>query len=142
MKVKDLVLPDAYSTLSSRHQASGGFCNLRLKDEQDSFGNGLETELAQIYASESELTEKSQKFKEDFVADGCYGEPGPLSDGPGAIADITDFLKVVCFGMAGDGSPFCFDFRDSRKSPSVIWWDDDYWRKISDNFDDFIALFS
>ena len=142
MKVKDQVLPEAYVAFASKHQVSGGFCNLRLKSDQDSFGNSLETELAQIYVSESELVAKSEKLKEEFVCDGYYGEPGDVNEGPGAIAGITDFSQIVCFGMAGDGSPFCFDFRKHHNEPPVIWWDDDHWRKISNSFEDFIDLFS
>ncbi|WP_366519511.1 SMI1/KNR4 family protein [Serratia nevei] len=63
------------------------------------------------------------------------------SNHPIAISDITDFKEIVCFGEAGDGSPFCFDFRDSPECPAVIWWDDDYWRKISDSFEDFSSFF-
>ncbi|MGC5701690.1 SMI1/KNR4 family protein [Pseudomonas sp. NFXW11] len=92
--------------------------------------------------SESELLAKSEKLKEAFVCDGYYAEPGDLNEGPGAIADLTDFSHIACFAMAGDGSPFCFDFRQDRKEPSVICWDDDYWRKISNSFEDFIQLFS
>lgn len=142
MKVKDLILPEAYSAFASKYQALDGFCNLRLINEQDAFNETLETELAQVYVSESQLREKSEALKQDFVCDGYYGEPGDVSDEPGAIADITDFSNIICFGMAGDGSPFCFDYRDDRKHPSVIWWEDDHWRKIADSFEDFIALFS
>jgi hypothetical protein len=87
IKVNDLVLPDAYIVFASRYQASGGFCNLRLKDEQYSFGNGLETELTQIYIDESELTAKSQRLKEEFVADGYTVDGVPIA---------LDGMKTAC----------------------------------------------
>ncbi|MNF08811.1 SMI1 / KNR4 family protein [compost metagenome] len=58
------------------------------------------------------------------------------------MPDIIDFTEIICFGMAGDGSPFCFDYRGGRSAPSVILWDDDYWRKIANSFEDFLLLFS
>lgn len=141
MNVNNLQLPEAYTALALTHQASGGFCNLRLAGEHDAFGNFLETELAQIYIDEVQLAAKTKQLNEYFALDGCYGESAIESSTPGAIADITDFTEIVCFGMAADGSQFCFDFRNDKAEPSVIWWDDDYWRKISNDFEEFISLF-
>jgi hypothetical protein len=39
-----------------------------------------------------------------------------------------NFSEIICFGMSGDGTPFCFDFRSNTHQPSIIWWDDIYWR--------------
>ncbi|MCK9798675.1 hypothetical protein M1B34_13310 [Pseudomonas sp. MAFF 302030] len=114
MNVNNLQLPEAYTALASKHQASGGFCNLRLAGEHDAFGNFLETELAQIYIDEFELAAKTKQLNEYFALDGCYGDSAIESSHPGAIADITDFTKIVCFGMAADGSQFCFDFRNDK----------------------------
>lgn len=47
---------------------------------------------------------------------------------------------MICFGISGDGAPFCLDYRTSENEPSVIWWDDIYWRKVSPNFKEFLAL--
>ncbi len=61
--------------------------------------------------------------------------------GPGAIPDIVDFRGVVCFGMSGDGAPFCFDSRERGTEPRVIWWDDVYWRVVAPDFASFLPLF-
>ena len=55
--------------------------------------------------------------------------------------DIVDFSQIVCFAIAGGGEPFCFDFRESPNPPSVIWWDDVFWRKVSPEFEAFLQLF-
>ena len=63
-----------------------------------------------------------------FEPNGAYGESLPEMAGPSAIPDIVDFDGVVCFGISGDGAPFCFDYRGSGAEPRIIWWDDVYWR--------------
>lgn len=142
MQMNGMDLPIEYVAFTARYRNAAGFCNLRLKEELDSFGNVLQTELAHIYMDEVELTAQTAQLEAFFTGDGCYGEPGSGSAGPGAIADIVDFTEVICFGMAGDGSQFCLDYRGARSAPSVILWDDDYWRKISNSFEDFLLLFS
>ena len=60
---------------------------------------------------------------------------------PGFISYITDFSEIVCFGMDGSGAYFCFDFREDKNKPSVIWWSDVYWRRIAPDFEAFVRLF-
>lgn len=142
MQINGMDLPVEYIAFAATYRKAAGFCNVRLKEELDSFGSVLQTELAHVYTDAVELTTQTAKLGACFVADGCYGEPGSGSAGPGAIADIIDFTEIICFGMAGDGSQFCLDFRDARGAPSVILWEDDHWRKISNSFEDFLLLFS
>ena len=142
MQINGMDLPVEYIAFAARYRDAAGFCNLRLKEELDSFGRVLQTELAHIYTDAVELTARTAQLGAYFVCDGCYGEPGSGSAGPGAMPDIVDFTGIICFGMAGDGSPFCFDFRGARSAPSVIVWDDDYWRTIANSFEDFLLLFS
>ncbi|UTZ41380.1 SMI1/KNR4 family protein [Vibrio campbellii] len=110
-----------------------------LKQKSDSYGNHLDTELGQLCSSKDEVLRCTEALKSDFVPDGCYGS-SELSGYPGEIRDITDFSKIVCFGYSSDGAPFCLDFRDGCE-PSIIWWDDVYWRRISPNFKCFLELF-
>jgi hypothetical protein len=63
------------------------------------------------------------------------------ADWPGAIPYIRDFSQIVQFGRSGSGEAFCFDFRDNRQEPSVIFWDDCYWRRVASDFEIFIDLF-
>ncbi|MEH6446597.1 MAG: SMI1/KNR4 family protein [Oceanospirillaceae bacterium] len=110
-----------------------------LKSNIDSYGNILETEFSSLLSTEQEILDATIQLSKDFVADGDYGAETD-DNYPGSIPDIIDFSKVVCFGFSGDGSPFCFDFRDSSNEPSIIWRDDIYWRKLSPNLNSFLLL--
>ena len=117
LTINGLQLPASYCALAAKYEGFDGFCTLKLKNPKDSFNNY-------------------------FVPDGYYGELDSNDTDPESLKDITDFKKIVCFGIAGDGSQFCFDFRDCANVPTVIWWEDDHWRKISNSFEEFICLFS
>jgi len=110
-----------------------------LKEEKDSFGNVLETELGELLHTQSQIEEATSKLSEDFVQDHVYGNES-FQGYPGEISDITDFTKIVCFAYSGDGSPFCLDYRESNETPSVIWWDNIYWRKVSPSIKEFLSL--
>lgn len=112
-----------------------------LKNEIDSYGNHLETELGKVFTSFEEITEETNKLEKDFTPDGVYGAESDWKDEPGFIDDITDFSNIVSFAIDGGGSPFCFDFRSSEEAPKIIWWDDCYWRDISPSFEEFLNLF-
>lgn len=142
LTINGLQLPASYCALAAKYEDIEGFCNLKLKNPKDSFGYPLECELAQIYSNEQKLKEITDSLNKYFVPDGYYGELDNNHTDPESLKDITDFKKIVCFGIAGDGSQFCFDFRDCANAPTVIWWEDDHWRKISNSFEEFICLFS
>ena len=112
-----------------------------LKNELDSFGFKFESELSQIYSDLVEMSDATTQLSSDFVEDGYYGN-SEIENYPNAMLDIVDFSKIVCFGCSGDGSAFCLDYRENQKNPSVIWWDDTYWRLVAPSFKDFIALFN
>ena len=142
LTINGLQLPASYCALAAKYEGFYGFCNLKLKKPKDSFGYPLECELAQIYSNEQKHKEITGSLNNYFVPDGYYGELDSNDTDPESLKDITDFKKIVCFGIAGDGSQFCFDFRDCANVPTVIWWEDDHWRKISNSFEEFICLFS
>lgn len=132
-------IPSEFLAFAANFAKEKGVCNLELKEEIDAFGNPLEVELSRLYTDKKMIIEKSAKLKNDFPITPDYGvskEPQPT---PGAIPDIVNFEKIFCFGVSGDGASFCFDFRQSP--PSIIWWDDDHWRILAENFKDFIELF-
>ncbi len=112
-----------------------------LIENRDSFGNKLETELGQIWQSEKEILKETMNLENGFMPDGIYGEESEYAEEPGYIEDIIDFKDIVNFAISGDGAPFCFDYRLSKVNPEMIWWDDVYWRKISNSYDKFISLF-
>jgi hypothetical protein len=112
-----------------------------LRSECDAFGQPLETELAEVFDTADAIASATEELPEGFEANDAYGESLTETYGPSAIPDILDFSDIVCFGMAADGAPFCFDFRDAQLDPRVIWWDDVYWRVVAPNFAGFLALF-
>ncbi|MEI8592898.1 SMI1/KNR4 family protein [Photobacterium sp. Hal280] len=134
-----LVLPDFLIEVMGSRIYKLEVGSLQLKQESDSYGNHLETELGHICSSKDEVQCCTDALKSNFVPDGFYGS-SELSGYPGEISDITDFSKIVCFGYSSDGSPFCLDFRDGHEA-SVIWWDDVYWRRISPSIECFMGLF-
>ncbi|GLO44966.1 SMI1/KNR4 family protein [Pseudomonas putida] len=132
-------IPAEFAEFAERHAKNKGLCNLELKEEIDAFGNPLETELLRIYTDKETIATKSASLKNDFPITQDYGTSKEPPSTPGAIPDIVDFERILCFGTSGDGASFCFDFR--QNPPSIIWWDDDHWRILAKNFKDFIALF-
>jgi hypothetical protein len=142
MRVNNFTLPEEFveCTNSGKLQRTRG--SWKLRKERDGYSNHLETELAQIFATVEELNAHTSALRDDFQPDGFYGASEKASGAPGAIPNILDFSKIVCFGISGDGAPFCFDFRDDAERPSVIWWDDNYWRRVSPDFRSFLKLFN
>jgi hypothetical protein len=112
-----------------------------IKNNVDSFGNILELDLGYVFSSENEINDKTNNLAKDFEINDIYGKESEWSKQPGFIKDITNFSKIVAFGISGDGAIFCFDFRHSKIEPAIIWWDDCYWRKISPNIKEFLSLF-
>jgi hypothetical protein len=112
-----------------------------LKRDVDAYGNPLETELAYVYGSKERIVRATAELSEHWKPDDCYGEPSEWANAPSFIPDILDFSKIVSFGMAADGAPFCFDFRERVEHPSVIWWADAYWKRIAPDFEAFVELF-
>ncbi len=105
------------------------------------YGNLLETKLGQVFDTPARIKEETDSLPVHFAPDGYYGESLPDMAGPGAIPDIVDFVEIVCFAIAGGGEPFCFDYRESSDQPSVTWWDDVYWRRVSPDFEAGLQLF-
>ena len=141
MTINGHPIPDSFVAAigdKSLHRPVGCW---ELKEEVDSFGNRLATDLGEVWLSEEQLVKETHELPIGFEADGFYGEEAEYSDEPGFIEDILDFRDIVAFAISSDGAPFCFDYRNNKDNPEVIWWDDVYWRKISNNYDDFIALF-
>lgn len=143
MKIKGLDLPSSFVEIIRLGNLRREYGCWNLREEIDAYGNPFESELCDIYDSELKIIEETNDLLKYFSSDGFYGEPSEWENEPGFIPDITDFSEIICFGVAGDGAPFCFDYRNkSSESPSIIWWNDAYWRRIAPNFEVFIDLFN
>ena len=141
MIVNELKLPESFATAvkSTRLKRTKG--SWQLRKECDSYGNPLETELGEVYRTPKRIKNETAGLTVQFEPNDYYGKSLADFAGPGAIPDIVDFAEILCFGIAGGGEPFCFDYRETTKTPSVIWWDDVYWRRVSPDFDAFLKLF-
>jgi len=141
--INGLTLPRAFveDTAIGRFKRARG--SWQLRQECDAYSNPLETELGKVYATAEAIQEQTARLPRDFEPGNFYGtRSADNADGaPGFIPDITDFSWIVCFGISGDDAPFCFDFRDDPNHPSVVWWDDWYWRRIAPDYEAFVGLF-
>ena len=140
MTVNGHRLPDSFFRALASGALSWEVGSCPLRSGRDAFGQPLETELAEVYATPEAIERATAELPAGFEPNGVYGESHPEMAGPGALPDIVDFAGIVCFGAAGDDAPFCFDYRGSAE-PRVIWWDDVYWRVVAPDFDGFLALF-
>ena len=76
----------------------------------DAYGHALSLALAEVYDEPATVIQATIRVAIGFEADGWYGARTP--EVAGAIADIVDFSRILCFGSSFDGEPFCFDFRN------------------------------
>jgi hypothetical protein len=144
MLINGLTLPDSFiqDIAAGRFKRAKG--SWRLREPRDAYGNHLETELADVFDTPEAIAQHTRELPNGFEPDEYYGQE-PKEDeeqAEGWIPDIVDFTMILCFGMAGDDAPFCFDFRDAPSIPSVVWWDDTYWRRIAPDYSRFIDLFA
>ena len=115
-----------------------------LIENKSAYGKPLETELCDIFADLDRMQKATNDLEKHFsdMKEEDIDDPVKTYDALyGAIPYIWDFSKVICFAEAGDGSPFCFDFRENEQEPKVIWWADDFWQRVAPNYETFIRLF-
>lgn len=144
MIINGLKLPESFvkainSSLFYREVGSW-----ELKQNRDFFGNFLETELGYVYSDLDEIKKHTDEQQKYFPSEYAFEDDSEeeYKNRSEYVPYILDFSKIVEFGISGDGAPFCFDFRENLQEPSIIWWDDVYWRKIAPSFDTFIKLFN
>ncbi len=140
MTVNGLALPASFVKFFEEYWCT----SWELKDKIDAYGTPLETGF--------EPLDSLQRMQERTAGLARYGRMSPEQvesqtererTSPGFIPYIRDFSEIVQFGRTGSGAPFCFDFRENAREPSVISFldRDCYWRRLAPNFDAFISLF-
>jgi len=142
MKINNHELPEAFVEAISKGELKRKIGSWNLIENHDAFGNKLETELGEVFNTFERISKETEKLPIGFEESGDSKDTFEDLMGPGAIPNIHDFSNIICFAISGDGSPFCFDYRNSKKEPSVIWWDDVYWRLVAPDFNSFISLFN
>lgn len=138
MQINGLQLPDRFVRCVDGRELVRDVGSWKLRST-DAYGNHFESEFGAIYDTLEAISKATSDLPNDFEEDGCYGGESEFADQPGFIPEVVDFSKIVCFGFSGDGSPFCFDYREDA-APSVIWWDDVYWRRVAPDFGSFMQL--
>jgi hypothetical protein len=117
MTVNGLHLPASFAEFFTEHWCT----NWDLKENVDADGHPLETGF--------EPLDSVERMEEDTAGLAQYGHISPEEvqrqtererASPGFIPYIRDFTKIVQFGRTGSGAPFCFDFRENAREPSVI----------------------
>lgn len=102
----------------------------------------METELNIFFENKDDILDESSQLPEFFPIsekDSDDFEPENEYD----LGYITDFSKILAFGMNGSGNYYAMDFSENSDNPRIIYWDDFdlRWRIIADNLDEFFALF-
>ena len=143
MNINGLVLPAKFVISIQQGTFRRKRGSWQLLQDVDAWGLPLETNLDKVYEAETHILTETDKLTHDFPPDGLDGldGPDPCEDMPGFIPYITDFSKIVCFGISGEDAPFCFDYRANDPSPEVIWWEDAFWRRVAPDWASFVALF-
>jgi hypothetical protein len=140
MRIRGFTLPAEFVSCVESGQLRRARGSWPLRDDRDAFGNHWQSELSEIYGTASDIERESDLLPRHFQPDAGDG-PDMFSDAPGFIPYISDFGRILTFGTSGDGAPFCFDYREHDRIPSIIWWDDAYWRRVAPNFREFLSLF-
>ncbi len=120
MEINGLKLPNSFVEAIHNSTLRREIGSWLLREEVDAYGNKLESELGEIYETQDALIRETNLLPKHFAPDGYYGEPSEWQNEPGFIPDIVDFSEIVCFGMSGDGAPFCFDYRDNLVPPTAL----------------------
>ena len=96
--------------------------------------------MGEVYETVQKIERESDLLPKYFPQD-IGNLPEMSSDAPGFIPYILDFSHILTFAISADGAPFCFDYREHDYLPSIIWWDDVYWRRVAPTFGELISLF-
>lgn len=144
MKINSLTLPSAFV----QDLQSGRFVRERgswqLRQDENAYGEPLNTSLGQVFADADCIQKETDELAQGYTnlsAEEVEEYTEMFGVMPGEVPYFWDFSRVVCFAIAGDGAPFCFDFREDEQEPVVIWWADSYWQRVAPNCEAFIRLF-
>jgi hypothetical protein len=149
MKVNSLKLPTQLAQLINSGRAAwvAGLPNWMLKEERDAFGHPWETgnEL-ELYSDLAKIKTETDYLPVEFKLANRTSEEIDRGNAfsareHGFIPFIIDFSKIIRIGRNGEGHACCLDYRSDLEKPSVIFWDDYYWRRVAPDFDTFMRLF-
>lgn len=144
MVVNGLTLPAGLVELIKRDGATSDWM---LKEERDAYGHRWEsgaelelyTDLERIKAETDHLPVKfklTTRTSEEIERGNAI-----MAAEFGFVPFITDFSEIVRMGGNAEGDACCLDYRNDRNKPSVIFWEDCYWRRVAPDFNAFMRLF-
>jgi hypothetical protein len=145
MEINGLKLPPAFVHDLRGGRLSSGNGSWELHHNENAYGEPLETELAHVFDSAARIQKETDEMPANYTSinvEDVEGYTETCGVQPGEIPYIWDFSQIVCFAVAGDGAPFCFDYREDPEEPRVIWWADAYWQRIAPDYSSFIQLFN
>jgi hypothetical protein len=140
MIIRGFPIPDLLTSMLLQGSLRREQGSWQLRTEMDHYGQHLETELGFVHPTPGAIEQATTRLPDGFPTEEA-SEPDDFAGQPGYIPYITDFTAIIEFGISGDGSPFCLDYREDSARPSIIWWDDVYWRRLAPTFEEFISLF-
>jgi hypothetical protein len=140
MQIRGLVFPSQFVRFIQSGSLRRDQGSWPLRDGRDAYGNPCEAELGEVYKTIGTIQRESDLLPRHFPPE-FANFPDEFVSEPRFIPYITDFGQILAFGIAGDGAPFCFDYRGATVEPSIIWWDDAFWRRIAPSFASFTTLF-
>jgi hypothetical protein len=137
MVVNGFQLPEAFVRVVDE----GGLVadNSDAPNPVDAYGNQWSADLA-IYTSQSAMERCNLLMEQNGRVDPNEPPPSSPEHCPGFIPYIDNYSQIVCFGENGMGEPYCFDFRENPEKPSIIQWDDLYWRRVAPDFETLLTL--
>jgi hypothetical protein len=154
--VDDLQFPTAYVRLIAAVR-EGGWPYFVLKEKVDAYGNHFDNGLRIMVTLEVTKPTRSvfhQIMMARFLrrsgaassAEHRRDTSGSVTSKPGFIPVITALTTVLFFGSGGEPrgtevSLYAFDYRENRLEPSVICWQNGYWRRVAPDCNIFLSLF-
>jgi hypothetical protein len=145
MIVNGLKLPDAFVALIDRPVPEDDWVPKGGEEGVDAYGHRFGGGLW-LFDSLAKIEEETNRLPDYFHVATLTPERidkwhVAYMQYAGFIPYITDFSRIVCFGRTSSGERYCFDYRDNPNIPSIIHWDDGYWRRIAPDFDALISLY-
>jgi hypothetical protein len=145
MLLNGFKLPDSFVALIDRPQPELSWALIGMEEaveEGEPFGDPVIVELYKRGLIEEETSQLPKTFRMGgSLPEEIEALDDENRDEPGFIPTLTDFSQTVCFGRTPSGELFCFDYRENRDEPSVIYWNDSYWQWLAPNFDTFISRY-
>jgi SMI1-KNR4 cell-wall len=154
--VNGFELPAAFVQLCEAIERGEAPREWDLKENVDAYGEPWEVADLRIHCDPKEIQSDTDRLSKMFdegrfqhggevPPDEVLPEPPPdgwpIAHGCIEDEDFTGVANFVSFASATDGMVYCFDFGTDPKEPSVVYWEEGYWRRVAPNFETFMALF-